>query len=78
MLRAGPGPYPWREPGRIAASFVTDSPRVVSLIAMARVLGHPEQDARIEWEVAVPSGFKPVEVLRLRGPTLTLRLSRES
>src|SRR5687767_11335698 len=55
-LRAGREPYPWLVPGRIAKSFVTNSPETLDLVAFARLKAHPEADSRITWKVSPPAG----------------------
>ena len=37
VLHAGPGPYAWAVPGRVAASFITDSPERLEVLAWVGV-----------------------------------------
>jgi hypothetical protein len=75
-LRAGPGPYPWLVPGRVARSFITDTPETLELVALARVKGRPELDAQIRWEILPPAGFQVPAGAGLTGGKLALRLRR--
>lgn len=75
-LRAGAEPYPWLIPGRIAKSFVTNSPESLELVAFARLKGHPEADSRIKWTVSPPAGFELPRDATLTGAALSVRLVR--
>jgi hypothetical protein len=75
-LRAGEGPYAWSVPGRFVRSFVTDDPNNLELITSAGVLGRPELDNQIEWDVIPPAGFQVSNGTVLRGQKLALMLTR--
>jgi hypothetical protein len=76
VLRAGAEPYAWAVPGRVAKSFITDTPNTLRVVAFARVAGHPELDSRITWSISPPSGFRAPEGASLGGSRLTVNLDR--
>lgn len=78
VLRAGPGPYPWLVPGRIARTFITNSARSLDLVAAARVKGDPSLSEQVQWEIVPPPGFVVPADAALTGPTLSVRLAREA
>jgi hypothetical protein len=76
VLRAGEAPYPWAIPGKIARSFVTNTPNTLEVIALAGLTARPELAEQIQWEVIPPAGFQLPPASDLRGPKLLLQLSR--
>ncbi len=76
-LRTGREPYPWLVTGRVARSFVTNTPQRLQLIAAAEVPGRPEASGSILWEVSLPDGFALPEGVELKGGTLSLDLRRD-
>ncbi len=75
-LRAGPEPTPWAVPGRVAASFVTNSPTELEVMAVARVPGRPTLEQEVEWTIQPPAGFEVPGDATLRGARLYVRLKR--
>lgn len=78
VLRAGPAPYPWLVPGRIARSFITDSARSLDVVAQARVKGDPALVDEVQWEIEPPPGFVVPPDASLSGQTLSVHLVREA
>jgi hypothetical protein len=76
VLRAGPEPYVWATPGRIAASFITDSPTTLTVVASARVPGDGVENGAVVWEVQPPAGFSLPDDADLKGPQLRMQLQR--
>ncbi|HTE21012.1 MAG TPA: carboxypeptidase regulatory-like domain-containing protein, partial [Armatimonadota bacterium] len=75
-LRAGPGPYPWGRGGRIARSFITDTPEVLEVVAQARFKSEPALLSGVRWEVTPPTGFTVPADATLEGAKLIVRLRR--
>jgi hypothetical protein len=76
VLRAGPAPYPWAVPGRIAKSFITNTPGTLEVVAQARVRGAADLADRIAWDITPPEGFEVAEGASTTGPKLVTRLTR--
>jgi carboxypeptidase family protein len=77
VFRAGPGPYAWAKPGRIASTFITDTPEVVEVVAHAKLMRRPDLAKQVEWEITPPAGFQVPEDAVLKGGKLTVRLQRK-
>ena len=74
-VTAGAEPYTWQVPGRVAASFITNTPDALTVTAKAQVPGHPELERQIRWIVQPPEGFAAPDTLPA-GPVLSVRLRR--